>query len=125
MSAKMFSLKSRLLSFRFAFRGLMSLLKNEHNSRIHSLAAIIVIVAGIFLKISLTEWCFLTIVIGLVFIIELVNSSIEKLADIVDPEVNEGIGKAKDYAAAAVLISAVIAVIIGGVIFIPKIFALI
>jgi diacylglycerol kinase (ATP) len=121
MNSDKFSLKSRLASFKFAFRGLWSLLKNEHNSRIHILAAIIAIITGILLKISFPEWCFLTIVIGLVFITELLNSSIEKLADIVDPELNEGIGKTKDYAAAAVLVSALIAVIAGCLIFIPKI----
>lgn len=125
MNSDKFSLKSRLESFKFAFRGLLSLIKNEHNSRIHLLAAIVAIFVGIILKISLPEWSFLTIAIGLVFLTELVNSSIEALADIVDSELNEGIGKAKDYAAAAVLVSALIAVIVGGVIFIPKIFALI
>jgi diacylglycerol kinase (ATP) len=66
----------------------------------------------------------LAIVIGLVFLTELLNSSLESLADIIDPEWNEIIMKAKDYAAAAVLISAIIAIIVGGLIFIPKIVAL-
>ncbi len=121
MKPKKFSLKSRFGSFKFAFNGLCSLLKNEHNSRIHLLAAIIAIAMGIILKISYFEWSLLIIVIGLVFIIELLNSSLESLADIIDPERNERIRKAKDYAAAAVLISAFISVIVGGLIFIPKI----
>lgn len=124
MSSEKFSLKSRLISFRYAFHGLWSLLKNEHNSRIHLLAAILAIIMGIVLKISSLEWCLLTIVIGFVFITELLNSSLETIADIVDPELNEQIRNAKDYAAAAVLISAIIAVIAGGIMFIPKIIAL-
>jgi diacylglycerol kinase (ATP) len=124
MDSNKFSLKSRFESFKFAFRGLWSLVKNEHNSRIHFLAAIAAIAVGIFLKINLFEWCLLIIVIGLVFITELLNSSLEALADVVEPEWNERIRNAKDYAAAAVLISAIISFIVGGFIFVPKILAL-
>jgi len=121
MRSDKFSLKSRLGSFKFAFHGLWSLLKNEHNSRIHFLAAIVVIAIGLALKINLMEWSLLVIVIGLVIISELLNTSLETLADLVEPEWNERIMKAKDYAAAAVLISAVISAVVGGFIFIPKI----
>ena len=76
------------------------------------------------MKLDHYEWSLLAIVIGLVFLTELLNSSLESLADIIDPEWNEIIMKAKDYAAAAVLISAIIAIIVGGLIFIPKIVAL-
>ncbi len=77
------------------------------------------------MKIDHYEWSFLAIVIGLVFLTELLNSSLESLANIIDPEWNELIMKAKDYSAAAVLISAIIAVFVGGLIFIPKFAALI
>jgi diacylglycerol kinase (ATP) len=120
MKQKQFSIKSRFASFRFALKGIVSLLKYEHNSRIHFLAAVIAIAAGIFMKIDRYEWSLLAIVIGLVFLTELLNSSLESLADIIDPEWNELIMKAKDYSAAAVLISAVIALFVGGLIFIPK-----
>ncbi len=119
MESKKFSLRSRLSSFRFAVRGLAALFINEHNARIHLFAAITAIAAGIILKIGRLEWAMIIIVIGLVFISELFNSSIESLSDIVRPEYNEGIRKAKDYAAAAVLISAAISVITAGLIFIP------
>jgi len=122
VNSKKFSLKSRFDSFKFAFRGLWSLLKNEHNSRIHLLAASAAIALGIILKINLYEWSLLVIVIGIVFIAELINSALEKLADLVDREWNESIMKTKDYAAAAVLISAIVSVVVGGLIFIPKIF---
>jgi diacylglycerol kinase len=120
MTPNKFSLKSRLGSFRFAVNGLLLLLKNEHNSRIHLLAAIIAIVMGIIMKIDHYEWSLLIIVIGAVFLTELLNSSIESLADRIDPEWNELIMRAKDYGAAAVLISAIIAIVVGGLIFIPK-----
>ena len=121
MNTEKFSLKSRLGSFRFAFRGLWSLLKNEHNSRIHIIAAIFAIITGIILKIDTFEWALLTILIGIVFLAELLNSSLEALADFVKPEHNEQIRKVKDFSAAAVLVSALISIIAGGLIFIPRI----
>lgn len=124
MKSDKFSMNSRLASFRFAFSGLISLLKNEHNSRIHLAAAILAITAGIIFKLVIEEWCLLLIVIGIVFITELLNSALEALADHVEPGRNDLIGKAKDYSAGAVLISAIIALITGLLIFIPKIFFL-
>lgn len=121
MKANKFSIKSRLGSFKYAFRGFWSLLKNEHNSRVHFFAAIVAIVIGLILKINTFEWSLLIILFGIVFLTELLNSSLETLADLVDPEWNERIRLAKDYAAAAVLVSAIIAVLVGGLIFIPKI----
>jgi diacylglycerol kinase (ATP) len=125
MNSKNFSLMSRFRSFRFALKGLATLFINEHNARIHLAAAITAIAAGIILKLSRLEWVMIIIVIGLVFISELFNSSIESLSDILTPEYNEGIRKAKDYAAAAVLISAGISVITAGLIFIPAVMKLI
>ena len=121
MNSDKLSVRSGFGSFKFAFNGLLSLLKNEHNARIHLLAAITALVLGLLLKINLHEWCFLIIVIGLVFLTELINTSLETVGDIVDPEWNERIRKAKDYAAASVLISAIISVVVGGFIFIPRI----
>lgn len=124
MKSNKFSIKSRLGSFKFAFQGLWSLLKNEHNSRIHLLSSIIAISLGIILKINVPEWALLTIVIGLVFISELFNTSLEKLSDLVHPEWNDQIKKIKDYSAAAVLISSIIALVAGGLIFISRILAM-
>jgi len=96
-------------------------LKNEHNARIHLVLAIVAITTGMLLNINAFEWSLIVIVIGIVFLTELLNTSIETLADIVQPEWNEKIRMAKDYSAAAVLISAIISIIVGGIIFIPKI----
>ena len=125
MNPNKFSLKSRLQSFRFALNGLRFLLKYEHNSRIHSIAAIAVIVLGLLMKINPTEWSLLIVVIGMVFITELLNSSLESFADSLKPEWNDLIGKAKDYSAAAVLIAAVISLVVGAIIFVPKLLDLI
>jgi diacylglycerol kinase (ATP) len=116
-----FSLRSRLRSFRFAFTGVASLIRHEHNARIHLAAAIFAIAAGIILRIGTLEWTVIILVIGMVFTAELFNSSIEALADKVNPEFDERIRRTKDYAAAGVLVAALISVIAGGLIFIPKI----
>jgi diacylglycerol kinase (ATP) len=121
MKTHKFSLKSRLNSFKFAFNGIFMLLQNEHNSRIHLLFAIMAISAGFLLKIDRTEWTIVVVVIGIVFLAELFNTSLETLSDIAESEWNESIRNAKDYAAAAVLVSAIISVVAGAIIFIPKI----
>ena len=76
------------------------------------------------LNLNQYEWALLIVVIGIVFISELLNSSIESLADHINPEWNELIRRAKDYSAAAVLISAVVAIAVGALIFLPKFFDL-
>jgi diacylglycerol kinase len=121
MNRNKFSIKSRLRSFKFAFRGLILLIKNEHNARIHLFVSFVAITAGIVFNISTLDWALLIIVIGLVFLTELINSSLESLSDIVKPESNDAIRNAKDYAAAAVLVAAIISLTTGALIFIPRI----
>jgi diacylglycerol kinase (ATP) len=123
MKTEKFSFKSRIKSLNFGVKGLSLLLKTEHNARIHLGAAIVAITTAIVLNINVFEWALLTIVIGIVFITELLNSSIENLSDFVQPEWNDMIRKAKDLSAAAVMISAIISLIVGGLLFIPKILA--
>ena len=120
-----FSLRKRLNSFRFALNGIKNLIKNEHNARIHFFALICVIGLGLFFKIELSEWIVITIVSGLVIFTELLNTAVERLADFVESDFNEKIGLIKDYCAGAVLISAMISIIVGGLIFIPKIIEMI
>jgi len=121
MTSGKFSNRSRLGSFKFAFIGIWTLIREEPNSRIHIIGAAVAILLGIFLRISLLDWSLLAIVAGMVFIVELINTSLETLSDIVDPEWNEKIRKAKDYSAAAVLISAIISLVVGTLIFLPGI----
>ncbi|WP_343636673.1 diacylglycerol kinase family protein [Fluviicola sp.] len=122
-SSKRFSLSERIKSFQYAYAGLKTLFAEEHNARIHLVAAVLAIVLGFVLNISFNEWMALVIVAGLVFICELFNTSLEALADFVSPERHPQIKKVKDLAAAAVLISAVLALITGILIFLPKIIA--
>lgn len=90
-----------------------------HNGWIHTIATLVVIVLAIYFKINLTEWMWLTQAIFLVFIAEFINSAIEKNVDLVTEEKNEKARRAKDMAAAAVLLAAIYAVIIGAIIFYP------
>jgi len=121
MKRNKFSISKRLKSFKYAINGLKILILEEHNARLHLLATIIVIIAGVYFKISSVEWLIILLTIGFVFAMEAINSSIENLADFVSPNKHPLIKKVKDLAAGGVLISAIIAFIIGGVIFIPKI----
>jgi undecaprenol kinase/diacylglycerol kinase (ATP) len=123
MSRK-FSLKSRLRSFGYAFNGLKIVFREEHNAQIHLLAAVLAVVLGAFFHISITEWLLLVFVIAFVISLEIVNTAIENIANFVCQEQNEGIKKIKDIAAAAVLVSAIAALLVGLLIFIPKIIAL-
>ena len=116
-----FSIKKRLRSFVYAFNGLRILIREEHNSRIHLFITGCVAVAGWLLKISSIEWITILLCIGLVIALELVNSAIENLANYVSPEKRAIIKKTKDLSAGAVLIGAIIAAIVGVVIFLPKI----
>ncbi|TFH21323.1 MAG: diacylglycerol kinase family protein [Bacteroidia bacterium] len=115
-----FALKRRLLSFKYAFAGIRNLLVYEHNSRIHLLVAILTSILGIVLHISPWQWAVLAIAIFGVFIAEIFNSAIEKLADVVSPGYHEEIKKVKDYCAAAVLLASILAVIAGIIIFLPE-----
>ena len=116
-----FSIRSRINSFQYAFRGLTFMFQTEHNSWIHLLAAIIVIICGIWFDINTAEWCFSILAIGLVFMAEMVNTAFEKLLDLVHPDHHPMVGKIKDLAAGTVLATAVIAISVGLIIFLPKI----
>ena len=115
-----FSIRARIRSFKYAFRGLWWVLRKEHNFRIHLAFVVILIPLCILLRISLTEWALITLCIGLVLSMELVNSAIELLADKFSLKRDPVIGKIKDIAAAAVLISAIAAAAVGLIILVPK-----
>ena len=117
---KSFSIKSRIKSFSYAFQGIKTFFQTQHNAWIHALAGFGVIVLGIVFKLTIPEWCWLIFAIGLVFITEMLNTAIEFLTDLVSPEYNPLAKKVKDVAAGAVLFAAIIAVIIGLIILIPK-----
>lgn len=119
-----FSFQKRIKSFTYAFRGIMRLVKKEHNARIHLVALVGVVVAGLVFRLGIVDWMAVVFASGMVFISELFNTAIEKLADEVDPKWNERIGQVKDFAAGAVLVSALVAIFIGALVFIPRIMAM-
>lgn len=121
MNNQKFSINKRLKSFSFAFNGLKILFKEEHNSRIHFTVTLFVLIAGWIFSISMFDWIAIVLSIGIVISTELINSAIENLSDFVSPERNVLIKKVKDLAAASVLISAISSVVIGLIVFIPKI----
>lgn len=114
-----FSLKARLKSFKYALNGLWLVLKEEHNFWIHLLATAVVVTSGFYFQVLRSEWLWLVFAIGLVLTAEVFNSAIERLVDLKQPERDPKAGKIKDLAAAAVLIAAITAAIIGGLIFWP------
>lgn len=108
-------------SFSFAFQGLKDCLLNEKNFRIQYITALVVTATGISFSLSRMEWISLMICYALVLSLEIINSAIEKLCDLVCPSINPVIKKVKDMCAAAVLVSAIISFIVGCIIFVPKI----
>ena len=112
-------------SFRYAFEGIIYTLKYEQNMLIHVLATIAVIGLGLIVKLSIVEWLFCILFIGIVIATELINSSIEAVVDLISPEKNSLAKVAKDTASGAVLVFALTSLIGGLIIFIPKIIMLI
>ncbi len=125
MKREKFSIGKRLKSFVYAFNGLKVLFKEEHNARIHLVAAFCVILLGWFLELSALEWVAISLAIGAVFAAELFNSALENLADHLAPERHEKVKKVKDMAAAAVLVVAMVSLLIACLIYLPKIILLI
>jgi diacylglycerol kinase (ATP) len=112
-----FSLKS----FLYAFKGLKEATGTQPNFRMHILSAFIVVIGGLFLKITNLEWCMVLIAIGIVTASECFNTALEYLTTFVSPQFNERAGKIKDLSAAGVLICSLISAAIGLIIFLPKI----
>ena len=108
-------------SFAFAFNGLKICFASEINFKIHVLFAIIAVLFGIGFKISDTEWLVVVFCIAFVIAMEMINTAIEKLCDVVHKDFHPQIKIIKDMAAGAVLIAAINSLIMAGIIFVPKI----
>ncbi len=121
---KKYSLKRLIYGFGYAARGIFSAFKSEQNFVIESGFAILALIMGIILKISLTEFAIIVLTIGMVLSMELVNTSVEYTVDMAMPEIHPLAKYAKDISAGAVLMAAIISVIVGLIIFLPKILAL-
>lgn len=116
-----FSWRARFKSFIYAFEGLAWFFKREHNAWIHAFATIGVLLISFLLKISGHDFIAILFAIALVLIAEMFNTAIEKIMDHLSPAPNPAVKIIKDVAAGAVLLSAIVAVVVGLIIFIPKI----
>lgn len=114
----------RIKSFGPAWKGLFWLFKNEGNAQFHLIATIVVIIAGLYFKVSNSEWTILFFAIGLVITSEALNTAIEKTIDLLHPQKHEKAGLVKDLAAAGVLIASITAVIIAALVFVPRVYSL-
>jgi diacylglycerol kinase (ATP) len=119
-----FSFAARLRSFVFAGRGIRTMLASQHNAWIHAAAALSVIALGVHLDISRFDWCVLVLAIMSVWTAEALNTAFEFLCDVASPEFHPLVEKAKDVAAAAVLLSAIGAAVVGLIVFAPYLFHL-
>ena len=104
----------------FAFNGAVKLITTEHSVMVQFSLAVLLIVAGIYFDIAMTEWLCQTLVIGLVLSIEGLNTAVEKIADFIHPNYHEKIGFIKDIAAGAVFFAAMTAIAVVSLIYVPK-----
>jgi diacylglycerol kinase len=116
--------RSRLRSFRFAARGIVAMLASEPNARIHAVATVLVVAAGLGFGIERGEWLAVALAIGAVWTAEGFNTAFEALCDVASPERHPRVERAKDVAAGAVLLAALAALAVAGLVFGPRFLAL-
>ena len=119
-----FSVSARIRSFRHALRGIWITLATQHNAWIHAVATTAAVAAGIALRISREEWLAVVLAIMAVWTAEALNTAFEALCNVASPEFHPLVERAKDVAAGAVLISAIGAVVIGLLVFGPRLLGL-
>lgn len=112
-------LKQMFKSIGVAFDGIVDLIKSENNAKIHLVSTIVVIIVGLKLQFLAIEWLWISLAIAGVWVAELINTAIEKLTDLVSPEINPIAKKVKDYAAGAVLVMAIWAIFVFCLISLP------
>lgn len=108
------------LSFSYASSGIKTALKNEPNIRIHLVIALLAVILGLFLNFNSIEWIILAFTIAFVLILELINTTLESIVNLVSPEIRPQAKIAKDVSAAAVLVSALLSLVVGAFLFLPK-----
>src|SRR5436853_5919769 len=119
-----FQFTGRIRSFRYAIVGLVRMIRCQHNAWIHLIATIGVVAAGLFFHLFRDEWCWIVLAIVIVWTAEALNTAFEFLADATSPSFHPVVRDAKDVAAGAVLVTAIAAAIIGGIVFWPHVAAL-
>lgn len=114
--------KNQKIGFSFAWNGIQEVFKTERNFRIHILAALLVVITGFLLKITRYEWLAICLTIAFVLVSEAMNSAIEKTIDYISPNIHPAAKQIKDIAAGAVLIAAIVAIIVGIIVFLPRLY---
>ena len=117
--------RGRVLSVAHALRGLADLICSESNARLHAVATIVALLASVLFRISPVEWALVVFAIAGVWAAEALNTAIESVVDRVSPEIHPLSGRAKDMAAGGVLVAAIGAVVVAGLVFGPRILTLI
>ena len=117
-----FQFTGRIRSVRHAIRGILRMVRCQHNAWVHAAATVVVLVAAFALRISAADWCWIILATSIVWTAEALNTAFEFLADAAAPEFHPLIRDAKDVAAGAVLLSAIAAATIGGIVFWPYLF---
>jgi diacylglycerol kinase len=117
-------IQNRYRSFRAALRGFGWLILGERHFQLHLVAAVAAILLGLILGLTILEWAILVLTIGLVLVAEGINTAIEHTIDLTVRQIDPLARTAKDIGAAAVLIAAVISVVIGCLLFLPRLIAL-
>ncbi|PKP11245.1 MAG: diacylglycerol kinase [Bacteroidetes bacterium HGW-Bacteroidetes-3] len=114
---------NRIKAIKYAFNGFRILITSEKSIIAQVIIAFIMTIIGFLMNISATEWLFQIFAIGLILVAESLNTAIEKMADFIHPEYHQQIGRIKDISAGAAFFAAIIAVIIGLIIYVPKFIA--
>jgi diacylglycerol kinase len=110
-----------MFGLKHAMNGLVELIKNERNARFHLVSTAVVIYVGWKVGFEASEWLWISLAVSGVWVAELLNTSLERITDLVSPEQNELAKKAKDYAAGAVLVMAIWAIIVFLLVAVPRI----
>ncbi len=118
-----FKLSARARSFGYAFAGWRTMLRHEHNAWIHAVVTVVVIVLGFWLRIGRGDWALLVLAMGMVWMGELVNTAVEAIVNMTSPDPHPLAKIAKDTAAGAVLVAAIVAVIVGLLVLGPPLWA--
>jgi diacylglycerol kinase len=113
------SISAWITTFQHAFSGLGFVIRTQSNTRVHILATIAVGIAGLLLQIEKHDWLILILTISMVWMAECFNTALEQIVDLVSPDIHPMAGQAKDIAAAAVLVTAIAALIVGFLVFLP------
>jgi len=109
-------------SFKYAIRGLAKVFREEQNLRVQTFAGSFALVLASYFQVTAVEWCLLIIVSALVLLMEIVNSAVERVTDVLKPRIHTYVKEVKDIMAAAVMLASVLAIVVGLIIFLPYLF---